>query len=71
MSKAFPARRVRAGMEARVAPDAPVNTKPAAPDRAMEEMGSAKMGLLEECLKMIQLRRRLRQTEEWLRRPIM
>ena len=71
MSKAFPARSVTAGMEAIVAPEAPVNTNPAAPDRAMEERGSPKIGVLSACCMMILLRMRLTQTEERLRRPIM
>ena len=68
MSKAFPDKSVTAGMEARVAPDAPVNTNPAAPDRAMEERGSPKIGVLSACCSMLLLRMRLTQT---LRRPIM
>ena len=76
-------------MEARVAPDAPVKTKPgsmsisvhvckfarqlpAAPESARDEIGSPKIGELSTLFKkMTILRRRLIQTEEWLRRPIM
>ena len=63
ISNAFPASNVITGMEARVAPDAPVKTKPewmfmcvhvgtfssrlpAAPERARDEMGSPKIGVL-------------------------
>ena len=45
---------------------------PAAPESARDDMGSPKIGVLWACLKkMTQQKRRLIQTEEWLRRPIM
>ena len=70
-SKAGPVRRGSAGIRPKGAPDAPVNTNPAATERAMEERDSPKMGVLSACCIVILLRMRLIQTEERLRRPIM